>query len=109
MISSIRPRLALSASALAIAALLAACGDQIDAGDSIDGAAAPPYPGDGAVGLVEAPEAGDEMENVADATLDGGMAGQTPDYGEVAGPPRIVRSDQSNQPSHSDRPETTQP
>ncbi len=91
-----------AAFAVAAALALAACGDgdQTQAGDRLDGAAAPTYPGEGAAGLVEAP--GEAMENAADATLDGGPAGQTPDYGEAAGVPSEARSDASSQPSHAE-------
>lgn len=68
--------------ALGAAALLAACSG---------GDAAPPEPGEGAVGMVETDNAG-AAQNPQTPALSGGMAGQTPDYGQPGAAPSQVES-----------------
>lgn len=70
--------------AATLAMLTAACGRD----------AAPPEPGEGAVGTVAVDNAGASETPVTPA-LAGGPAGQTPDYPSAAGAPSVVRSDGS--------------
>jgi hypothetical protein len=82
----------LSVAALAALALtLGACGrsDETQAGDRLDGAAAPTYPGEGAQGLVEIEEA--PINEAPEQTVSGGQ-NQTPAYGEPGGAPTEVHS-----------------
>jgi hypothetical protein len=82
----------LSVAALAALALtLGACGqsDETQAGDRLDGAAAPTYPGEGAEGLVEIEKA--PINEAPEQTVSTGQ-NQTPAYGEPAGAPSEVHS-----------------
>jgi len=85
------------AAAASLGLLLAACGqgDETQAGDRLDGAAAPTYPGEGAEGLVEMENEGaenDAIDQAPEDTLKTGQ-GQTPEYGEPGGVPSEVHSD----------------
>ncbi len=85
------------AAAASLGLLLAACGqgDETQAGDRLDGAAAPTYPGEGAEGLVEMENEGvenDAIDQAPEESLNTGQ-GQTPEYGEPGGAPTEVHSD----------------
>lgn len=76
--------------------LLAACGqgDETQAGDRLDGAAAPTYPGEGAEGLVEMENEAvenDAIDQAPEEPVNAGQ-GQTPEYGEPGGAPTEVHS-----------------
>ena len=75
----------------ALALTLGACGqsDETQAGDRLDGAAAPTYPGEGAEGLVEIEKA--PINEAPEQTVSTGQ-NQTPAYGEPAGAPSEVHS-----------------
>lgn len=93
-------RAAAIAAVVALGATLAACGgrEETQAGDRLDGGAAPTYPGEGAAGLVTTDDAG-AAETPTTPALPGGPAGQTPDYDEVGGVGSQIETDQSTQPS----------
>jgi len=92
------------AAAASLGLLLAACGqgDETQAGDRLDGAAAPTYPGEGAAGLVEN-ESGAMTETPGGDTA-GGATGQTPAYGEPGGAASEAHSDMSSPPSAAENP-----
>ena len=93
-------RAATLAAVVALGATVAACGgrDETEAGDRLDGGAAPTYPGEGAAGLVTTDDAG-AAETPTTPALSGGPAGQTPDYDEVGGVGSVIETDKSSQPS----------
>lgn len=93
-------RAAALAAVVALGATVAACGGQEEtqAGDRLDGGAAPTYPGEGAAGLVTTDDAG-AAETPETPALSGGPAGQTPNYNDAGGVGSQIETDQSSQPS----------
>lgn len=67
------------------------------------GDAAPPEPGEGAVGLVAVDDAG-AAEAPTTPALSGGPAGQAPDYGETAGVGSVISSGAPPEPAPSPDP-----
>ncbi|MDP1618703.1 hypothetical protein [Phenylobacterium sp.] len=104
MTSMNRARLTGLAAAAGLGLALAACGqgETTQAGDRLDGAAAPTYPGEGAAGLVDN-ESG-AMTEAPGADAAGGGTGQTPGYGEPGGAPSEAHSDMSSPPSVAENP-----
>ncbi len=95
-----RHRAAAFAAVLVVGGALAGCGgrDETQAGDRLEGGAAPTYPGEGAAGLVTTDDAG-AAETPQTPALSGGQAGQTPDYTEPGGTGAVIETDKSSQPS----------
>jgi hypothetical protein len=83
-----KTEVALAAAAMAL--LLTACG----------GDAAPPEPGEAAVGTVAVDNAG-AAENPVTPALPGGPAGQTPDYPNPAGTGSVIYSEPTSPPSNA--------
>jgi hypothetical protein len=77
---------------------LSACGDT----------AAPPEPGEGAVGFVAVDNAG-AGENPITPAIRGGPEGQTPDYPNPAGAPSVVYSDRGRAPGPPREPNAAYP